>query len=124
MGLRADIYKAGGRTFSLGGLSEVADEVTLVNVPGPFEPDEKAPAALLVDGARGTARVVPAEQNEAGEWAEVRKGVGSMMGGSYVGAADSRFREAVEEILGHRFYGAVALHDRFETVEQYAEFST
>ena len=39
-------------------------------------------------------------------------------GGSYVGCSDSRFSEEVEKVLGARFYGAVALHDRFETWEE------
>ena len=38
--------------------------------------------------------------------------VGSMMGGAYIATSDSRFREATG------IYGAVALHDRFETQEQ------
>jgi hypothetical protein len=37
-----------------------------------------------------------------------------MMGGSYVASSDSRFAEACEVVLGAKFYGAVALHDRKE----------
>jgi len=37
-----------------------------------------------------------------------------MFGGNYASTSDSRFGEAVEKIIGTRFYGAVAVHDRVE----------
>lgn len=43
--------------------------------------------------------------------------VGPMMGGAYVGGSDSRITQAFG------FYGAVALHDRFETQETYDALS-
>jgi hypothetical protein len=39
------------------------------------------------------------------------------MGGAYIATPCSGFTEVVEKITGARFYGAVALHDRFETLE-------
>lgn len=41
-------------------------------------------------------------------------GAGPMAGGAFVHTSDSRFSRAVEDVVGHRFYGAVALHDRWE----------
>jgi hypothetical protein len=71
--------------------------------------------------------VIPAVEHENGQggWAALSDpgSVGPMMGGCYVGASDGRFSEAVEEIVGARFYGAVPLHDRFETTTEYAAFS-
>ena len=37
-----------------------------------------------------------------------------MMGGNYGSTSDSRFKDKLEEMLGERFYGAVAIHDRVE----------
>jgi hypothetical protein len=109
---------------SNGGVSSEKDSLTLVNVEGPFEPDETRPAALLLKGnVPGVARVVPAVEVD-GEYKPLRPpaGVGPMMGGAYVATSDSRFGQAVEKITGSRFYGAVALHDRFETPAQYASY--
>ncbi len=39
---------------------------------------------------------------------------GLMFGGAFVYSPDARFRDLVNDLLGHRFYGAVPLHDRRE----------
>lgn len=125
MGLTASIFKADGRECSNGGLSSIATDVVLVNVPGPFEPDEKRPAAMLVQGSfHGIAVVVPAVRVEGG-WNRMcsHDRVGPMMGGCYVASSDGRFAAAVEKITGVRFYGAVPLHDRFESPELYASMA-
>ena len=89
-------------------------ELTIVNIPGPFEPNEDRPAAMLVDGHRpGDKIVVPAGRDDEGSpWvrATAPDMVGPMFGGSYAGCSDSRFDPG--------FYGAVPIHDRFETAEQ------
>jgi hypothetical protein len=36
-----------------------------------------------------------------------------MFGGNYAGTSDSRFGEAVKEMIGHK-YGPVGIHDRVE----------
>lgn len=133
MGLTVGIYK-NGTDCSNGGLSSRVKELTLVNVDGPFEPTEERPAALLVPGTLpGIARVVPAAEVTGhgaaveyhGKWAPLLadgdKTMGPSMGGCYVASADSRFVEAVEEITGARFYGAVPLHDRFESSALYRQ---
>ena len=82
----------------------------LTNVDGPFAPDSEYPAAKLekVTHSWGShVRIVPEETE--GKW--------SMMGGNYAATSDSRFSEAVEELLGHNFYGALPVHDRVETVD-------
>lgn len=105
MGLIVSILKPAGSNCSAGGVSARYENLTLVNVDGPFEPTADRPAAYLKGGnLPGTAIVVPEENT--GKW--------SMMGGCYVATSDSRFGDAVEKIIGARFYGAVPLHDRVE----------
>lgn len=124
MGLTADIYKSGGRSWSNGGISDHADEVTIVNANGPFDPDEKRPAVAIVHGnLAGTVKAIPVVPLESGGFRELRtdetKGIGPMMGGCYIATSDGRFSDLVESLLGHRFYGAIPLHDRYETKEEY-----
>lgn len=118
MGLPVDIFKFQGRSYSNGGASSKFDTLTLVNVPGPFEPREDSPAALLLPNYGGTVRVVLAMPQD-GNWVELKQpnAAGPMFGGTYVATSDSRFSEAIEAILGHGFYGAVKLHDRYESAE-------
>jgi len=66
----------------------------------------------LVEGAIGSCIARPIGDPPKGH-------IGWMAGGCYVSTTDSRFTEAVEHILGHRFYGAIPLHDRSETQELY-----
>jgi hypothetical protein len=107
MGLNAYIYKHDGEDYSNNGISARVNQVCLVNVDGPFDPDEEHPAVFLLAGhLNGTARIVPCEAAYAG--------LQVMADGCYVATSDSRFSEAIEKMLGHRFYGAVPLHDRVE----------
>lgn len=133
MGLPVNIYKSELFNDCTNGGVSGRDGVVglcLVNVPGPFEPSDRYPAALLVGGPGGTVNIVPAEadwgdyETDPAEFHPVRidGSVGPMNGGNYAGSSDSRFDEAVQKILGHRFYGAVAIHDRFETAAQYASY--
>tara|TARA_B100000579_G_scaffold144461_1_gene117246 strand:- start:1653 stop:2027 length:375 start_codon:yes stop_codon:yes gene_type:complete len=116
MGLHVYIY----RDETLGGCSNhgVSDiktrphikGLTITNIEAPFEPSEEYPAAKLIVEKHfkyPTVRVVPQELLNAKAW--------SMMGGSYVATSDSRFNETIEQLTGHTFYGAVALHDRTES---------
>lgn len=77
---------------------------------GPFEPGEDAPAFEVVGGPYGSAKLVPVDQPSGV--------IGPMMGGNYGATSDSRFGRKIEEILGHKFYGALPIHDRFESPEQ------
>ena len=105
MGLRINVYRdADGVDCTAGGVSSRYSSLTVVNVEGPVEPNECAPAVKLVKGALGSVRLVPVEAGDRH----------TMFGGNYGSTSDSRFSSAVERILGHRFYGAVAIHDRIE----------
>ncbi len=118
MGLIAGIYRGDLGDCSNGGISGYAKGVCLMNVDGPFSPDDRyAPALLVAGNISGAAKIVPATEVD-GEFVEVRNGVGPMFGGTYVGSSDSRFGEAVRKLTGGPC-GAVPLHDRFETQAQY-----
>lgn len=126
MGLHVNVYRS--KPFALGGvvndatnggISRDAGELCLVNVEGPFAPSGGIPAALLVPHnvfgnqvGRRLVRVVPAVPDGDGWKPDPRW---AMMGGNYASTSDSRFREAVEKLLGGVFFnGAVPIHDRFE----------
>lgn len=131
MGLRADILKANGKSYSNGGISANHNEVTIVNIDGPFEPSDDAPAVMLVPGnLPGTVKLVPAHFVQglvSSAWLpnKANGGVGPMAGGCYVNSSDSRFGQAVRKMLPcepRHFDGAVSLHDRYETAEQYRSY--
>lgn len=106
---------------SNGGVSDRYDTLDLYPA-GTWEsqvhPDHRDKAVVLEEGnLSGTVIVVPVS---------APSGVthcGPMASGAYVASSDSRFREAVEKLLGHRFYGALPLHDRYETWGQYDALS-
>lgn len=104
MGLLAHIYRDSLGDSSNRGISSRATRVVVVNVDGPFTPDDDTPAVELRQGALGSVVAVPLECE--GKW--------TMNGGCFVSTSDSRFSRKVEELLGTRFYGAVPLHDRVE----------
>jgi hypothetical protein len=81
-----------------------------MNVNGPFS-GISAPRVILEMHANGCLRIVPAKTNDKGEWVAQS---GTMFGGNFLSSSDSRFVEACENLLGHTFYGAVAIHDRVE----------
>lgn len=80
-------------------------ELTIINADGPFEPNEKAPAAVIALTPYKNAKIVPADDAE---------GNGVMFGGNYAACSDSRFNEAIKKLTGQNFYGAVPIHDRKE----------
>jgi hypothetical protein len=82
--------------------------ITVVNIPGPFEPQPSDAVALLEQHVPGACRLVPAELIGS-EWKPLE---GMTNGGTYAATSDSRFEEAMRELLGGNFYGAVAVHDR------------
>jgi hypothetical protein len=106
MGLHVDIYKS--KTLgdcTNGGITAKVQELCLVNVSGPFEPNKKIPGALLVEGnLPGTAKIVPLKETRKGKW--------FMFGGNFAYSSDARFNDAVEKLQGTR--GPVAIHDRTE----------
>ncbi len=84
------------------------DKVTIVNVDGPAEPTEDAPAAVLSKNAFGNPILTPEPPLRPNT-------AGPMFGGTYAASSDSRFKPG--------FYGAVPIHDRYETWEQYDAMS-
>ena len=106
MGMIASIFVDSDSNYdcSNGGISSRHRRVCVMNVEGPSQPDADIPAVVLLQGALGSVKIVPVEC----------EGKQTMFGGAFVHTSDSRFSRAVEKLLGHRFYGAVALHDRVE----------
>lgn len=117
MGLIISVYKSPLGDCTNGGVSSKVNSLTVVSVNGPFDPSDDAPAVMLVLRNLSAGNVVclrPAVwcEDESGWVLEDYKAW--MMGGNYGSTSDSRFTEAIENLLGHRFYGAVAIHDRTE----------
>jgi len=110
MGLLVSVYK-NGRDSTAGGDSSKAVEICVINVPGPFEPDDHTPAFALVPNALNSVVLKPVHEPD--------NMMGPCFGGNYAATSDSRFDEAIEEMLGHRFYGAIPIHDRFDSWEAY-----
>lgn len=110
MGLSLAVAR--GANCTNGGISSRFDTLLAVNVPGPFEPSDDCPAVLLETHYAGCLRIVPAIYRD-GRWiADPRW---AMFGGNYAATSDSRFGDACRKLLGHEFYGAVCIHDRYET---------
>ncbi len=110
MGLIVHIYRDTGMDCTLDGISKLFDYLTVVNVEGPFEPEEKRPAVMIVDdkpNGKPYPKLVPATWNDVkGEW--VRSEGWYMAGGNYGATSDSRFKAEgmVHDIL--------PIHDRIE----------
>jgi hypothetical protein len=116
MGLLVEIYRCDLTTGpSRRGFSDKIKKLLLINVEGPT-PDIEHPdtrAAFLVPGfVKGTARIIPAELDK--NWNYIPVHGHRAMGGNYAGTSDGRFSNAVEKIIGTRFYGAVPIHDWYE----------
>jgi len=106
MGLLVNVYR-NGEDSTLGGLSSKHDKICVVNAVGPFEPTDEFPAFKLVANHGDSVALKPVIDNPKGT-------LGPMAGGNFGATPDSRFSEAIEGITGLGFYGAVAIHDRFE----------
>lgn len=93
------VYKHDGRDSTNGGISSQKGMLEIgVDIK-------------LVEGAfPGLVIAIPMDDPEH---------IGWMFGGNYLASSDSRFRAMAEDIAGHRFYGAIPIHDRQETQEQY-----
>jgi hypothetical protein len=114
MGLLVEVYRSDSRDCSNGGISSFASSLCLVNADGPFSPSADCPAAEIVPGpVEGQAIIRRVGGNTPGM-------IGPMFGGAFAYSCDSRFSAAVRKVTGHKAYGAVAIHDRFETAESYA----
>jgi hypothetical protein len=82
-----------------------------------FAATDDAPAVAIRDGnLPGTLVIVPVQESPAGlaEYGYVKVEEWVMMGGNFADSADSRLSRVIESRLGHRFYGALPIHDRIE----------
>jgi len=119
MGLRVSIIRDSGTNCSNGGVSSAKNMLTLVNVEGPSEPTDDAPAATVEHNAFNTVKVVPVARLE--RFGENK--IGPMMGGCYVTTSDSRFGEKLRDMGQSNSYVAIPLHDRYETQKEYNALS-
>ena len=110
MGMLVWVYRTPlGGDCTANGISKDAKCLCLVNVEGPFTPDDETPAALLVK-RDAVGNVVIVECTPDG-----RKREGwSMFGGNFAYTSDSRFSEAVQKLSGYKFSFPVSIHDRYE----------
>lgn len=118
MGLILSVYRpADMPDCTNGGISSRFPSVCCVNLEGPFDPRGDCPAVMLEMGPCDSVRIVPAVQvaGSAGgyRWVPLNHAV-RMFGGNYAATSDSRFGEAIVKMTGRPWYGAVAIHDRFE----------
>ena len=88
-----------------GGVSSKHDQlfIKLPHYPADDKTPADVPVMVLEAHHAGCVRLRPAGEKR---WC--------MFGGNFAHSSDSRFSEAIEKLLGHRFYGAVAIHDRIE----------
>lgn len=114
MGLLVSVYRSGNGDCTNNGMSAKVTKLCLVNVEGPFNPSEDAPAALLVKNdnlrqATQLAKIVPADGHG------MRREGWFMFGGNYAACSDSRFGEAMARLTGIDYASyAVPIHDRQE----------
>ena len=112
-GMLVSVLRSADGDFTNGGISSKFTRFVLCGpgIPELFEPTEQTPA-LIYDRRRGGSwqKASPIVRDDKGM-------VGPMFGGNYVTSSDSRFNEAT----GGQ---PIAVHDRFETAEQYRMLST
>jgi hypothetical protein len=108
MGIIVSVYRNAEMSGDCtnGGPSSKVTRFCVTNVSGPFDPSADAPAAILEKGPLESVRLVPQSIKDSGRW--------YMFGGNCALTSDSRFSDTIEKLLGHRFYGAVKIHDRVE----------
>lgn len=116
MGLILSVYRdASGVDCTAGGISSNHTDLTAINVEGPFEPTQDRPPVILENHYKNAVRIVPAGPD--GKALKLATHAGPMFGGNFATTSDSRLGEAIEKLVGIRFYGAVPIHDRYETWE-------
>ena len=110
MGLLISVYRsADGYDCTNGGVSSRYSRLTLVNVEGPLEPSEDAPAAWLVNHptVKGVVYIVCEDPATSKNW--------HMFGGNFGATSDSRFCDAMRKMTGcESWHGAAKIHDRYE----------
>jgi len=117
MGLSVDIFRWSLGDCTNGGQSSRVTSVCVVNIPGPFDPGPDFPAFELVEGPGGKGHAILKPANDKPRL------IGPMFGGNFGYASDSRFSQAVRDLTGVAHYGAVHIHDRYETAAEYESLS-
>lgn len=109
MGMIVTVFKDSDLNgdYSLDGISSRFSRFCVINVDGPFHPDDNTPPVRLVKGHNAsTVHLIPTEEETKGKWV--------MFGGNFASTSDSRWYRAIEALIENHFYGAVAIHDRIE----------
>lgn len=112
--------KEGGTDCTNGGVSSKYDSLLCVCADGYIEYDENDPPENLVKVVKrhlfgqDIYHIEPVARPKL-------YNVGWMMGGNYAASCDSRFVEMIGGFGG--FYGAIPIHDRQETREEYDNLS-
>jgi hypothetical protein len=109
MGLCIAVYRWSLGDCTNGGASAAVKDICVINMSGPSEPNERAPAFMLTKGPSGDPILKPVQG---------KTGIGPMFGGNFAHSSDSRFGEAIEAMTGRRFWGALPIFDRFESPEE------
>lgn len=128
------LRRADGHDCTLNGVTAQAQELTLVAITTPdgwrthrtttlpvprdvqlwfAQPDKPAVTLVIRNlGGETIAHLEPVVwDREAGTWVSTGQ---TMAGGNYATTGDSRVSTHLENLLGHRFYGALPVHDRIE----------
>lgn len=126
-GMTLNIFRPHGPDASGGGVSSRCDQVTVTRIldrtgaPGPHAmrpvpascrvstPGDLRPEAVLV-----LMEIMGSLLLYVSPWQSTGRSGPPLMGGCYVTASDTRWAKLVEAELGHAFYGALPLHDRWE----------
>lgn len=85
------------------------NDIVVENIAGPFDATGTRVSANIAKGWGGEPILVPSVFPEGM--------IGPMFGGTFAYSSDSRFFEKVNR------HGAIPIHDRFETPEQYERLS-
>jgi len=105
MGLLVHIYRDNLSREARPNVFKDVNLLTLINVPGPFNPTVNAPAAEVTRHGMDLV-IIPADTM-------LEPVIGPMFGGTFAYSADSRFPAPT----------ALRIHDRYETPAQYERLS-
>jgi hypothetical protein len=106
MGIIVQVLRNSLGDSTADGVSKFQDQFVVGNTEGPFSATGSEETLYLKVSYRNTIKLVTQREIDTGETA--------MAGGNFASSSDSRFKRAIEELTGQRFYGAVAIHDRYE----------
>lgn len=108
MGLLVEVYKWSLGDCTNGGVSSKHNKLCIINMEGPFEPRDDAPAALLIQhpSVKEHCYIVPKELIDSSRV--------FMSGGNFAYSSDTRFWQAVNKLTGTKGSFAVSIHDRTE----------